>query len=118
MLLRVTLPAHAWTVFEDGATVGSRGSESGLILLDEEYDQASRITLEQAVSTAPFAITCGVYGRFFHTRFFDSETVARNEYAAMKDVLQQIVDGFDSEDARTKDLARQAVEGFLDRFPT
>jgi len=45
--------------FEDGATLGQKGSESGVILRDEEHPQEARITLERDTRTAPFAITCG-----------------------------------------------------------
>jgi hypothetical protein len=114
----VTPPAHSWSAFEDGATLGSRGSESGVILLDDEYDAAARITLERATSVAPFAITCGVYGRLMHTRYFSAEAEARSEYAAMKAALAEIVDGFDSDDPQQSDRARQAVERFTDQFPT
>jgi hypothetical protein len=108
----------SWSDFEDGATLGSRGTESGIIVLDEEYDEAARISLERETGTAPFAITCGVYGRLMHTRFFDLEAEARSEYAAMKVALQEIVDGFDSPDPQANDRARQILYGFLDRFPT
>jgi hypothetical protein len=117
MLLRVTPPTHSWSDFDNDATLGSQGSEAGLILLDEEYDQAARITLERATRVAPFAITCGVYGCLLHTRYFGSEDEARSEYAAMKGVLQEIVDGFDSGDITIRQRARQAAEGFAEKFP-
>lgn len=111
-------PPPAWSQFESGATLGCQGSEAGVILLDEEYDEAARMTLERAATVARFAITCGVYGRMMHTRFFATEAEARSEYAAMKIVLQEIVDGFDSGEPGMRDRARQSLEEFLDRFPT
>jgi hypothetical protein len=114
----VNPPAHVWSPVDNGATLGTSGSESGLILLDEEYDEAARITLERDAAVAPFAITCGVYARLMHTRFFHAEDEARREYAAMKLTLQEIVDGFDSGDPQRTHSARQAVEGFPHHFPT
>jgi len=60
---------NSWHQFEDGATLGQKGSESGVILRDEEHPQEARITLERDTRTAPFAITCGIYGCMLHTRF-------------------------------------------------
>lgn len=51
-----------WTKAEDGKTIGQVGSENGVIILDEEYLCASRITLERDGIIAPYSITCGVYG--------------------------------------------------------
>jgi hypothetical protein len=74
----------AWHPFDGGRTIGERGSESGIILLDEETDAGARITLERSGAVAPFSITCGVYGGLLHTRFFSKETEARGDYAAMR----------------------------------
>ncbi|HTV81147.1 MAG TPA: hypothetical protein VME18_00745 [Acidobacteriaceae bacterium] len=117
MLLRVTRTLRSWCDFENGATLGSQGSESGFILLDEEYLHAARITLERATRVAPFAITCGVYGRLLHTRYFGPQARALSEYAAMKNVLQEIVDGFDSDAPRMRTRAQQALEEFTEKFP-
>jgi hypothetical protein len=65
---------NSWHQFEDGATLGQKGSESGVILRDEEHPQEARITLERDTRTAPFAITCGIYGCMLHTRFFSQES--------------------------------------------
>jgi hypothetical protein len=111
-------PTESWYDFEQGATLGTRGSEAGSIILDEEYNEGARISLERATSVAPFAITCGVYGRLMHTRYFGSEAEAKSEYDAMKIVLKQIVDGLDSEDERVKSRAMQALYDFVERFPT
>lgn len=47
------------------------GSEGGIILLDEEYHQSCRITLEKCERY--YAITCGIYGSMVHTVFSDQE---------------------------------------------
>ena len=46
-----------WHAFEDGATIGQQGSESGEIARDEEHPLGARITLERDTPIAPFAIT-------------------------------------------------------------
>ncbi len=44
----------------DLETAGTTGSKKGIIILDEEYSGACRITLERCKDY--YAITCGMYG--------------------------------------------------------
>jgi hypothetical protein len=67
-----------------------RGTEGGVILLDEEHDLGARITLELLEGRAN-AITCGIYQWMMHTRFFASEPEARLAYDAMKIDLDAIL---------------------------
>ncbi|HET7771519.1 MAG TPA: hypothetical protein VFN74_22295 [Chloroflexota bacterium] len=111
--------AHEWTPFY--AEVPSmRGSEGGVIIADEEYDGAARITLESGANTAPFAITCGVYGWMVHTRFFADERSARRAFVDMKMELARIVDrlpdGADLHDSHIRDVSA-AISSFVERFP-
>ncbi len=100
-----------WHAYDGGETVGQRGSESGLILLDEEHPSGARITLEHNGVTAPFSITCGVYGVLAHTRFFGTESEARDEFAAMKMGLIDIATMLDSSDFEA------GVVAFLEQYP-
>lgn len=76
-----------WYPFENGATLGQKGSEEGIIFRDEEHPLEARITLERDARTAPFAITCGIYGCMMHTRFFSLENEATSQYDEMKIAL-------------------------------
>lgn len=80
-----------WHIFNDGATLGTAGSENGSIIRDEEHAFGARITLERRTQAAPFATTCGVYGSMVHTRFFHSEVEANAEYDQMKTALAEIL---------------------------
>jgi hypothetical protein len=80
-----------WHAFGDGTSTGTKGSEGGTIALDEEHPDGARITLEQGGHTAPWAITCGVYGLMVHTRFFADRPRAETEYEAMKPALHAVV---------------------------
>jgi hypothetical protein len=64
-----------WYPAEEGRTLGTQGSEQGIILQDEEYAHETRITLEQC-HYPPFAITCGIYGWMVHTTFASSKDEA------------------------------------------
>ncbi len=59
-----------WKQIEDGKTVGTKGSENGIIILDEEYKEYCRITLEKTEKY--YAINCGVFSTL-HTVFVSEE---------------------------------------------
>ena len=78
-----------WTTYEDGTTLGQKGSENGIILKDEEYANSCRITLEKCTSYC--AITCGIYGSMMHTAFCD-KTKSLDIYEMMKADLKSFID--------------------------
>jgi hypothetical protein len=84
-------PKAIWHPFENGATLGQQGSEQGIIAQDDEHRDGARITLERDGCTAPFSITCGIYGLFVHTGFAADKPEALQKYAAMKGRLEQVL---------------------------
>jgi len=103
--------ASQWYPFDDGATLGTIGSESGTILRDDEHAAGARITLERDGRTAPFAITCGIYGgRFLHTVFRGSEAEAGTNYDAMRTRLAELA-------LRDDDIYHD-LHAFIEQFPT
>jgi hypothetical protein len=110
-----------WRPFDDGRSIGTIGSESGTIVLDDEHADGVRITLERDGSTAPFAVTCGIYDWMMHTRFFDEEGDARQAYDQMKQALDGIIRTIPLEedpdrDAKMKEAMRR-IGQFVERFP-
>ena len=79
-----------WHSFSDGTTIGQSGSEGGIILQDEEHPRGARVTLERT-DTAPYAITCGIYGAMVHTVFAGSLTEVEAMYSAIKSSLSTLV---------------------------
>ena len=75
-------------MWEDLETAGTSGSEGGIIVKDEEYRGACRITLEKC--SGSFVITCGVYGAMVHTVFCGAD--CGEVYDAMKADLQTFID--------------------------
>lgn len=61
---------------------GTKGTENGEILFDEEYKNSCRITLERCKKY--YAITCGVYGAMVHTVFSDA-----NNYQDLYDAIKK-----------------------------
>ena len=82
----------SWHRFENGGTLGKAGSENGTMVRDEEYSLGARISLERDCRSAPFAITCGIYGWMLHTRFFSSQFEAETQYEAMKSALAVLLE--------------------------
>jgi hypothetical protein len=108
-----------WRPFENGATVGQHGSEGGVIVRDEEHESGARATLERGCGSAPWAVTCGIYGWFFHTRFLRSEAEA--EFPAMLDGMAAILDVIPRVDDPGADArmgaVSEAIQEFVSRFP-
>lgn len=109
-----------WHQFNDGKSLGQRGSENGIIIRDEEHLDGSRITLERDGYT-PFAITCGIYGWMVHTRFFPNEEEAQQAFNEMKgslgEILEQIPLADDPEVTAKMDEASQAISNFVEQYP-
>lgn len=108
-----------WQSFDEGRTIGESGSETGVILHDEEHVDGARITLECEGYT-PFAITCGIYGWMVHTRSFANEEEARQAYEDMKHSLESIIQSIPLEnepdfDARTEATTRM-IAAFVERY--
>ena len=61
-----------WRSFNNEKSIGTKGSEGGIIIEDIENIDGARITLEKECGNIPFAVTIGIYGLMFHTHF-DSE---------------------------------------------
>ncbi len=114
----MTQIADRWVQYEDGKTVGQRGSENGIVMRDEEYPGCARITLERNSITAPFAITCGLYGWVVHTRFISTEDNAQEAFREMGTELDRIVDLVpdDANFDRLESTVTNAIRDFVERF--
>jgi hypothetical protein len=92
-----------WNKFDNGSSIGQKGSEDGVIVLDEEHLDGIRITLERDGSIAPWSITCGIYGSFMHTAFASSEEKGRMKYDKMKlDLIE--LSGEDNDEIRFRKM--------------
>ena len=110
-----------WELFNGGKTRGQRGSENGTIVLDEEIPNTARITLERGATTAPFAITCGIYYRLVHTCFLGDESKALAQYESMKSdlaaVLEMMPEAADPDYGAKRERADEAVARFVSQYP-
>jgi hypothetical protein len=108
-----------WRPFDKGATVGQSGSEGGVVVRDEKHELGARATMERECDSSPWAVTCGIYGWFFHTRRLGSEAEA--ELPVMLDGLAAIIDRIpradDAESDAKMGLVCEAISDFVARFP-
>src|SRR4051812_25804769 len=110
-----------WAAIDNGATLGTRGSEDGIIECDEEHSDVARITLERESTHAPYSITCGVYGWMCHTRFFGTRAEVDEAFEAMKVGLEAIfvlIPLRSDPDCDAKcQIVVEAIQDFVARFP-
>jgi hypothetical protein len=90
-----------WIKIAKGKTIGKLGSENGIIILDEEYADSCRITVEKTNRSYDYAITCGVYGSMCHTVFVNEDKLMPI-YEAIKKDLQEFID---KETTETEEIA-------------
>jgi hypothetical protein len=109
----------SWHPFENGGTLGQKGSEEGTMVRDEEHSLGARISLERECRVAPFAITCGIYGWMLHTRYFGSEDKAETQYEAMRDALAALLEAADetADVDGGRHVMMEGVSKFVEMFP-
>ncbi|WP_433830453.1 hypothetical protein [Flavobacterium anhuiense] len=81
-----------WMKYNNGNSVGKKGSEGGKILDDQEHINGARITIEANVEDIPFAVTLGIYGLMFHTEFFSEKEVATEYFERKKNEIDRILE--------------------------
>jgi len=86
-----------WNPYANSGTLGTTGVENGVILNDEEFSNEARITLERKGS-APYSITCGIYGLMFHTAFAKNRKEAVNKYEEMKAAIADFINNHEATD--------------------
>ncbi|MFI5298860.1 MAG: hypothetical protein ACHREM_12250 [Polyangiales bacterium] len=101
-----------WTPIVDGFPDGI-GSEGGLVRLDEELSLGARVTLEEGGQTAPWSITCGLYGWLCHTIFCATEEAAHETVGRLKLRLEALAVLADSAEGAA---AKNAVAGEIEKL--
>jgi hypothetical protein len=109
-----------WYDYDEGYSIGTSGSDGGIIVCDEEHGFGARMTLEEEASSAPFSITCAIYGWMSHARFFTDEDEANREFEKMKIDLEKILSLIPAEedaDEGALDEISDEISEFVERFP-
>ncbi|WKL48895.1 hypothetical protein Q1W71_03715 [Flavobacterium pectinovorum] len=84
-----------WIKYNNGNSIGKKGSEGGKILNDQENINGARITIEANVGNIPFAITLGIYGLIVHTEFFSEIEIAAQYFKRKKNEIDRILKMFE-----------------------
>jgi hypothetical protein len=103
-----------WFAYKNGQSIGKSGAEGGVILRDEEHHRGARITLKRGDSY--ISVSCNIYGRIDHTRFFGSLAEAQREYVLMKSSLGHMIENVLSPDAKDIKIWEE-ISKFVRRFP-
>ncbi len=114
--IKVAVERAPWHAFEQGKSLGQRGSENGVILRDDEYGNDARITLERDGGIAPYSITCGIYGWMVHTRFLGTKPEAEREFERMRTDLTKIVDSIPLADDPAAEAKSRSVTESISEF--
>ncbi len=106
-----------WHPFNGGRTLGTIGTESGVILRDDEHERGARITLEQNAKAAPYSITCEIYEWFSQTHYVDDLVESRTQYDAMETAIENILGLIPLEpDPGADAVVMDAVSSFFAEF--
>ncbi len=111
---------NTWSDFEDGKTIGAKGSEEGIIILDLEYDGGARITLEENArpdekgESIPFAITFGIYGLMFHTHYESIFELVNERISQTKLKIEAIFELYEIDEAKRDTTWYQAHNKIMD----
>ena len=104
----------SWFAFDNGRSIGKISTEGGVILRDEEHTKRVRITLKRG--SGYISVSCNIYGRMDHTRYFGTVSEAQREYILMKSSLGNMIENVLS--AAPKDIqVWEAISQFVRRFP-
>jgi hypothetical protein len=90
---------YKWINFDEGKSIGQRGSEGGKIIRDEENTFGARVTLEDKGEVAPFSITLGIYGLMFHTEFFSTLDGGQRCFELYKEKIALVIGHYSIEES-------------------
>ena len=99
-----------WIPFDNGNTIGIIGSENGVIVDDEEYENQIRITIEKNGNIAPWSFTCGIYGAMCHTAFYSNEIEVKQAVETAKLDLIGIINESD------RNIFNKKISDFTEKY--
>jgi len=103
-----------WFPYNNGITIGGKGPEGDVIVMDEAHPIGARITIKQGEKYV--SVACNIYNWINHTRFFGTMTEAKNEFANMEAALMDIIDLLSVKEI-DKIKVWEAISNFVRRYP-
>lgn len=105
---------NSWFAYNEGITIGAKGPEGDVILMDEAHPIGARVTIKEGAQYV--SVSCNIYNWINHTRFFSTVTEAKREFEIMKDALLQIIDLLAAKEIN-KIKVWEEISNFVRRFP-
>ena len=112
----------SWTPADASQAIEPKDLNGGILVADYEHDVGARITVEDLGDAAHFAITCGIYGWFFHTRFLstsraDADAVCSEMQIALDRIINAIPLKDDPEHEAKCEAVAVLISEFVGNFP-
>ncbi|WP_264530159.1 hypothetical protein [Flavobacterium sp. N502540] len=105
-----------WVRYNNGNSIGKKGSEGGKILNDQENINGSRITIEANAGSIPFAITFGIYGLMVHTEFFSEIEIATEYFKRKKNEIDGILKMFEISEENQDIEWKSKMDEYLEKL--
>src|SRR5688500_11957852 len=90
---------YEWINFDQGKSIGQKGSEGGKIIRDEENTFGARVTLEAQGNIAPFSISRGIYDLMYHTGFFTTSAEGQRCFELYKKKIEMVIGHYSVEES-------------------
>ena len=111
----------SWTPTDARQSIDPRDLNGGIVVADYEHELGARIIVEDLGDAAHFAITCGIYGWFFHTCRFSKRGAADSACTEMQTALDRIINSIPRNDDPERDskcaAVTDSISQFVDIFP-
>ena len=105
-----------WNSFDFGKSLGSIGSEQGIIILDLESNKGARITVEKDSQIAPFSITFGIYDLMLHTYFCSNSEEAGSYLKRTVSLIDKILLLYDIPEVQREANWNQAYNNLMGKL--
>lgn len=103
-----------WLPYNNGITIGAKGPEGDIILMDDAHPIGARITIKQGAQY--FSVSCNIYNWINHARFFNTEDDAKREFLVMEEALLEIINLLSVREIYNIKVW-EAISNFVRRFP-
>jgi hypothetical protein len=104
----------SWLQYQEGITIGTKGPQGDVILMDEVHPDGARMTVKRGDKY--ISVSCHINNWINHTRFFDKVGDATREFAVMKISILEVTDLLKTP-AINQIKVWEAISNFVTRFP-
>ena len=103
-----------WQPYNNGTTVGTKGPQGDVILMDETHPDGARMTIKRGIKYV--SVSCNINNWINHTRFFDKLPDAKREYILMKASILEVTELLKIPETNQIKIW-ESISNFVRRFP-